>query len=631
MALGPERFARWVLDEQRLLVTDTTFRDAHQSLLATRMRTYDMLAIAPVYARQHAGLFSLEMWGGATFDASMRFLKESPWDRLAELRERVPNILFQMLLRAANAVGYANYPDNVVRAFVKEAAQAGIDLFRIFDALNYLPNLQLAIDAVRNTGMLAEAALCYTGDILNPGRSKYGLKYYVGLAKDLEKMGANLLAIKDMAGICKPLAAEVLVRALKQEVGIPIHFHTHDCAGGQLAALLFAAQEGVDIVDAALGPFSGMTSQPCLNTLVEFLRFTERETGLDFERLQATADYWEAVRRYYRPFESGQLAPSADVYLHEMPGGQYTNLHQQAHAVGLEARWHDICRMYAEVNKLFGDIIKVTPTSKVVGDMALFLVGNNLTPADVLSGQRELAFPESVVEFFSGRLGQPPGGFPEALQRRVLRGRKPIEGRPGATLPPADFEATRQQLQSKLQRPVSDRDIVTHLLYPRVFPEFVAHQRTYSDTSVLPTPVFFYGMEAGEEISVDIEPGKTLFIKFLTVGDPHPDGNRLVFFELNGQPREVLIQDRALGSEVKRHPRAEPGNPLHVGAPMPGLVVNVTVAPEEEVAKGQKLFTLEAMKMETTVYAERAGRVAEVLVRAGTQVEAGELLLRFES
>jgi pyruvate carboxylase len=631
MQLKAEGFAQWVLEQQCLLVTDTTFRDAHQSLLATRMRTHDMLAIAPVYARRHAGLFSLEMWGGATFDTAMRFLKESPWDRLAELRERVPNILFQMLLRAANAVGYANYPDNVVQAFVKEAAQAGIDLFRIFDALNYLPNLQLAIEAVRGTGMLAEAALCYTGDILDPGRPKYSLKYYVGLAKDLEKMGANLLAIKDMAGICKPLAAQVLVRALKQEIGIPIHFHTHDCAGGQIAALLFAAEEGVDVVDAALGPFSGMTSQPNLNTLVESLRHTERDTGLDFDKLEATAEYWEAVRRYYRPFESGQLAPSADVYRHEMPGGQYTNLHQQAQAVGLESRWHEICEMYAEVNKLFGDVIKVTPTSKVVGDMALFMVGNNLTPQEVLSGQRDLAFPESVVEFFSGRLGQPPGGFPEALQRRVLRGRKPIEGRPGASLPPADFAATRGQLEKQLQRPVSDRDLVTHLLYPRVFPEFVDHQRKYSDTSVLPTAVFFYGMEAGQEISVDIEPGKTLFIKFLTVGDAHPDGTRLVFFELNGQPREVLVLDRSLASEVKQRPKAEPDNPLHVGAPMPGLVVSVTVAAGEEVAKGQKLFTLEAMKMETTVYAERDGRVAEVPVRAGTQVEAGELLLRFEA
>jgi pyruvate carboxylase len=616
--------------QQRLLLTDTTFRDAHQSLLATRMRTYDMLQIAPVYARRHAGLFSLEMWGGATFDTALRFLKESPWDRLAELRERIPNTLFQMLLRAANAVGYTNYPDNVVKLFVKESALAGIDLFRIFDALNWLPNLRLAIDAVRHTGMLCEAALCYTGDILDPGRTKYSLKYYVDLAKQLEKAGANLLAIKDMAGLCKPYAARLLVRTLKQEIGIPIHFHTHDAAGGQIASLLEAAWEGVDIVDAAMAPLAGMTSQPSLNSLVEVLRFTERDTGLAYELLQATADYWEAVRRYYQPFESGQLAASADVYRHEMPGGQYTNLHRQAQALGLEKQWPEVCRMYAEVNRLFGDIIKVTPTSKVVGDMALFMVGNNLTPTEVLEGKRDLAFPESVVEFFEGRLGQPQGGFPKALQKRVLRGRKPLRGRPGASLPPADFAATRRQLEEQLQRPVSDREIVTHLLYPRVFPDFATHQQKYSDTSLIPTPVFFHGMEPGEEISIDIEKGKTLIIKFLTVGDPHPDGNRLVFFELNGQPREVLVQDRSLTAEGKVHPKAEPNNPLQVGAPMPGLVASVTVVAGEQVAVGQKLFTLEAMKMETTGYAERAGRVAEVLVKPGTQVEAGDLLLRFE-
>ncbi|HJT78713.1 MAG TPA: pyruvate carboxylase, partial [Gemmataceae bacterium] len=428
--LGPERFARWVREQERLLLTDTTFRDAHQSLLATRMRTYDMLRIAPVYAYRHAGLFSLEMWGGATFDSAMRFLKESPWDRLAELRERVPNLLFQMLLRAANAVGYTNYPDNVVRAFVKEAAQAGIDLFRVFDAGNWLPNLELAIEAVRDTGMLCEAAVCYTGDILNPARPKYDLKYYVDLAKELERRGANLLAIKDMAGLCKPFAARELVRALKQEVGIPVHFHTHDSAGGQLASYLMAAEQGVDIVDCAMAPFSGMTSQPSLNALVEALRFTPRDTGLDFEALEETAAYWDAVRHYYRPFESGQVGPSAEVYRHEMPGGQYTNLYQQAQALGLEGRWPEVCRTYAAVNQLFGDIIKVTPTSKVVGDMALFLVGNNLTAEDVLEGERELAFPASVVEFFEGRLGQQPGGFPEAVQRRVLRGRPALQGRP---------------------------------------------------------------------------------------------------------------------------------------------------------------------------------------------------------
>jgi pyruvate carboxylase len=631
LELGPEKFASWVLEQKRLLVTDTTFRDAHQSLLATRMRTHDMLRIAPVYAVQHAELFSLEMWGGATFDTSMRFLKECPWGRLTELRERVPNILFQMLLRAASAVGYTNYPDNVVRGFVKESAQAGIDLFRIFDACNWMPNLEMAIEAVRDAGMLAEAAICYSGDILNARRPKYSLPYFIDLARQLEKRGANLLAIKDMAGLCKPFAAQMLVRALKQEVGIPIHFHTHDSAGSQIASLILAAEEGVDIVDAAMSSFSGMTSQPSLNALVEAMRFTDRDTGLGYEALEATDEYWEAVRGYYRPFESGQVAPNADVYRHEMPGGQYTNLHQQAIAVGLGDRWHDVCRTYADVNRMFGDIIKVTPTSKVVGDMALFMVSNNLTPDEVVEGDRELAFPASVVEFFEGKLGQPPGGFPERLQMRVLRGKTPLRERPGLHLPPADFEKIKQDLTAKWRRPAMDRDAVTHVLYPRVHAEFVAHQQAYSDTSLLPTPVFFFGLEPGEEISVDIEPGKTLIIKFQTVGDPHPDGKRSVFFELNGQPREVLVVDRSLGGGVATRPKAEAGNPLHVGTPMPGAVSVVAVAPGETVAKGQKLFTLEAMKMETTVYAERAGRVAEVLVKAGTQVDAGELLLRYEA
>jgi pyruvate carboxylase len=629
-ALGPERFAEWVLLQERLLVTDTTFRDAHQSLLATRMRTHDMLRIAPFYAARHADLFSLEMWGGATFDAAMRFLKESPWQRLAEMRQRIPNILFQMLLRSASAVGYTNYPDNVVKAFVKEAGRAGIDLFRIFDALNGLDNLTLAIEAVRDAGMLCEAAVCYTGDILDPSRSKYDLAYYVNLAKELEKRGANLLAIKDMAGLCKPYAAQRLVRALRQEIGLPIHFHTHDCAGGQIASYLLAAEEGVSIVDVAMAPFSAMTSQPSLTALVEALRFQRRDTRIDREPLLETADYWEAVRGLYRPFETGQLAPTADVYQNEMPGGQYTNLYAQAAALGLADRWREVCRAYADVNRLFGDIVKVTPTSKVVGDMAIFLVGNNLSADDVLEKARDLALPESVVELFEGRLGTPPGGFPEALQQRVLRGRKPIEGRPGATLPPADFAKARADLEKQVKRAVSERELLSYLLYPRVFPDLAAHQARYSDTSVLPTPVFFYGMEPGEETSIDIERGKTLIVKFLTVGDPHEDGTRTVFFELNGQPREVVVGDRSLMGKVAARPKAETGNPRHVGAPMPGLVVRVLAAAGEDVAAGQKLFTLEAMKMETTLYAEKAGRVSAVLVQAGTQVEAGDLLLRFE-
>jgi pyruvate carboxylase len=629
--LGAEKFSRWVREQQPLLVTDTTFRDAHQSLLATRMRTHDMLRIAPYYAARLAGLFSLEMWGGATYDTAMRFLKESPWQRLIDLRSRIPNILFQMLLRSASAVGYTNYPDNVVKAFVQESAQAGIDLFRIFDALNGLPNLQLAIEAVRETGMLCEAAICYTGDILDPARKKYNLAYYFSMAKELEKRGANLLAIKDMAGLCKPFAAQLLVRSLRQEIGIPIHFHTHDCAGGQIASYLLAAEEGVSIVDCAMAPFSSMTSQPSLHALVEALRFRPRNPMLDDEALQEVADYWAGVRSLYAAFETGQLAPTADVYVNEMPGGQYTNLYQQAQALGLEERWREVCRMYAEVNRLFGDIIKVTPTSKVVGDMALFMVGNNLTPADVVNGTRELSFPESVVEFFEGRLGEPPGGFPEALQKRVLRGRPPLRGRPGASLPPADFAAARATLEQQIGRPVNERELLSYLLYPRVFPELAAHQAKYSDTSVLPTPVFFYGMEPGEEASIDIERGKTLILKFVAVGEAHEDGSRTVFFELNGQPREVVVMDRSLGGKVAAHPKAEPNNPLHVGAPMPGLVVRVAVKEEESVSTGQKLFTLEAMKMETTIYAERSGTITEILVQPGHQVDAGDLLLRYEA
>jgi pyruvate carboxylase len=628
--LGPEGFTRWLMGEQRLLLTDTTFRDAHQSLLATRMRTRDMLRVAPFYARRLAGLFSLEMWGGATFDTAMRFLRESPWQRLVQLRERVPNILFQMLLRSASAVGYTNYPDNVVHAFVKEAAQAGVDLFRVFDALNGLPNLELAIDAVRSTGMLCEAAICYTGDVLDPARPKYSLAYYVDLAKRLERAGAHLLGIKDMAGLCKPYAAQVLVRALRQEVGIPIHFHTHDCAGGQVAAVLLAAEEGASVVDGAMAPLAGTTSQPSLQAVVEALRRRPRDTGLDGEALQEAADYWEATRRLYAPFESGQRAPQADVYDNEMPGGQYTNLYHQAQSVGLEGRWREVCRTYALVNQMFGDIIKVTPTSKVVGDMALFMVANNLAPGDVTEGKGELAFPESVVEFFEGRLGEPPGGFPEPLRARVLRGRRPISGRPGASLPPADFAAARAAVQEEVGRPVSDRELLSYLLYPRVFPDFAAHQARYSDTSVLPTHVFFYGMRPGEEAAVDIEQGKTLIVKLLTVGEPHADGRRTVFFELNGQPREVVVADRALAGQAVGRPRAEAGNPLQVGAPMPGAVVRVLIAEGDEVSAGQKLVTLEAMKMETTLYAERPGSVAEVLVEPGMQVEAGDLLLRFE-
>jgi pyruvate carboxylase len=629
--LGAKKFGEWICAERQLLLTDTTFRDAHQSLLATRLRTYDMLHIADAYARRHAGLFSLEMWGGATFDTAMRFLKECPWQRLADLRERIPNILFQMLLRASNALGYANYPDNVVQGFVKEATQAGIDVFRVFDSLNWLPNMGVAMDAVVESGALCEAAICYTGDILDPKRSKYDLKYYVNMAKELERMGSHLLAIKDMAGLCKPYAAELLIKTLKQEVGIPIHFHTHDTSGVQAAAILKGAEAGLDIADAAVAPFSGLTSQPNLNSLVESLRFTERETPLDPVELDELARYWQAVREYYAPFETGMLASSADVYRHEMPGGQYTNLWQQAHAIGLGERWGDICRTYAEVNQLFGDIVKVTPSSKAVGDMALFLITNNLQVADVLNASQELAVPASVVDLLSGRMGQPPGGFPSEVQERILRGKPALTTRPGESLPPADLEATAADLEKLLGRQPLEREVISYLIYPKVFSEFTAHQETYGDTSILPTPLFLYGLDAGEEASVELERGKTLIIKYLTCGDAHPDGRRTVFFELNGQPRSVNVRDFSLDDKQAARSKADASDPTHVGAPMPGLVVTVAVRPGEIVTKGKKLLTLEAMKMETTLYAERDGEIAEVLVEPGSAVETNDLILRWRS
>ncbi len=628
--LGPEKFSRWILEQRPLLLTDTTFRDAHQSLLATRFRTYDLVNIAEAYARLCPQLFSLEMWGGATFDTSMRFLKESPWRRLTQLREKIPNILFQMLLRASNAVGYTNYPDNVVQAFVEEAAQAGIDVFRVFDALNWTENMRVAMEAVLQTNAICEAAICYTGDILDPRRTKYDLKYYVNLAKELEKMGAHILAIKDMAGLCKPLAARRLIQTLKQEVGIPIHFHTHDTAGIQAGAIFEGAEVDLDIADAAMAPMSGGTSQPNLNTLVASLQFSDRNPELNLAHLDAIADYWRSVREFYTPFESPVLPATADLYEHEMPGGQYTNLYYQAQALGLADRWAEVCRVYAQVNAMFGDIVKVTPTSKAVGDMALFMVANNLTPDDVLDPSRELAFPASVKDLIGGKMGQPPGGFPPLVVERILRGEKPLEGRPGAAFPPTDFEAAAKEIERFLGRQPSRREILSYVLYPKVFEDFAAHQNKYSDTSMLPTPLFFYGMQRGEEVAVEIEPGKTLIIQFLAVGEPHSDGRRTVFFELNGQPRSVSVVDHTLEAETQKRLKADPGDPKQIGAAMPGIIVTVAVQPGDQVSKGQKLLSLEAMKMETTLYAEQDGKIAQVYIHPGSQIETGDLLLTFE-
>jgi pyruvate carboxylase len=627
--MGPQAFAAWLRRQNRLSITDTTMRDAHQSLLATRMRSFDMLAIADAYARLAPGLFSLEMWGGATFDTSMRFLKECPWDRLTQLRERIPNILFQMLLRASNAVGYTNYPDNVVQAFVKESAAAGIDVFRVFDPLNWVPNMKVAIDAVLESGAICEAAICYTGDVLDPARTKYSLDYYVTLAKELEKLGAHMLAIKDMAGLCKPFAAGKLVKALHDEIGIPIHFHTHDTSAASLASGLEAARAGASVVDAAMAPFAGLTSQPNLNALVDAVRNTPLDTGLDPEPLRHLAHYWAAVREHYTAFECGMKAPDADLYLHEMPGGQFTNLLEQAKALGLGDRWEEVCRAYSQVNQLLGDIVKVTPTSKAVGDLALLLVTNGMQASDLLSDSREMSFPESVVDLLAGRMGQPPGGFPPEVVKRVVRPGDVVTGRPGASMPPADFKAAEKKAGEILGHAASQREVLSWLLYPRVFQDYVQHASRHGDVSVLPTPAFLEGPKPGEELAVDIEPGKTLVIRLLTVGEPHADGTRTVFFELNGQPRSVSVADKSLEAKVQRRPKAAVGDAREVGAPMPGLIVTVAVSPGDTVTKGQKLLSLEAMKMETTVYAERDGKVAEVLVAPGTPVEAGELVVRY--
>ncbi len=631
--LGPERFADWVRGQRRLLITDTTLRDAHQSLLATRIRTHDMAAVADAIARLVPDLFSLEMWGGATFDTSMRFLQENPWDRLAQLRRRIPNVLFQMLLRASNAVGYTNYPDNVVKEFVRCSASNGIDLFRIFDSLNWTENMRVAMAAVReDTGSLCEAAICYTGDILDPKRTKYSLDYYVRLGRELVGMGAHILGIKDMAGLCKPYAAQALVKALRDEVGVPIHFHTHDTSGINGASILRAADAGVDVADAAIGSMSGNTSQPSLNAIAAALRHTERDTRLDQEALDALSDYWSAVRDLYYPFEEGLRAPTADVYRHEMPGGQYTNLRQQANSLGLGPRWDEVCRAYAAANQLFGDIVKVTPSSKVVGDMALFMVTNHLTAADVVDPRKPLNFPRSVVEMMQGLLGRPESGWPAQLQQKVLQsaGAAALDDRPGATLPPVDFAAVREELRARTHREPTQENALSYVLYPEVYLDYAAHREKYGDTSVLPTTNFFYGMQPGDETAVEIERGKTLIIRYLTTGEVREDGTRTVFFELNGQPREVTVVDRAIGATVPRHPKADPDNAEHIAAPMPGKISAVVAVKGQEMKAGDRLLSIEAMKMETAVYCPRDATVADVLVEPGTAVEARDLLVVLE-
>ena len=624
---GPEGFAQWMLDQKAVLITDTSMRDAHQSLLATRIRSYDILRIAPAYAEHLPQLLSLECWGGATFDVAMRFLKEDPWERLVNIKERVPNILLQMLLRSANAVGYTNYPDNVVTHFVEHAADAGVDLFRVFDSLNWVENMRVSMDAVLESGKLCEAAICYSGNMLDPEPNKYDLAYYVGLAHELEKAGAHILGIKDMAGVCKPAAISRLVTELKQEIGIPIHFHTHDTSGISSASVLAAVDAGVDAVDAAMDSLSGLTSQPNLGAIADALSGLDRDTGLDRAAIRQISRYWELVREHYSGFESEIRSGTADVYRHAMPGGQYTNLREQARSLGVADRWPEVADRYAEVNELFGDVIKVTPTSKIVGDMALAMVTSGLSADDIVNPDKEVAFPESVVSFFRGDIGQPIGGFPKKLQKKILQDEKPLTKRPGAALSPVDLDAEKERVEKKLSRRISDRELSSYLLYPTVFEEYAAHLRSYADVSTLPTPVFFYGLKPQEEIAVDIERGKTLVIRLLAVSDVDEKGNRRVFFELNGQPRTIELADSSAAHTVKAHPKADPANAGHIAAPMPGKVVSVSVEAGQSVERGDTLLCIEAMKMETLLRAESPGTVSAVHVSVGMRIEARDLLI----
>ena len=627
--MGGKKFGEWMLAQERVLITDTTMRDAHQSLLATRMRTYDIARIADAYARNLPQLLSLECWGGATFDVAMRFLNECPWYRLSNLRRRVPNLLFQMLLRGANGVGYTNYPDNVVQAFVAQAAESGVDIFRVFDSLNWVENMRVAMDAVQESGKVCESAICYTGDIQDPNRCKYDLKYYVALAKEMAAAGAHVLGLKDMAGLVKPGAASILVRAIKEETGLPVHFHTHDTSGIASASVLAAVDAGVDAIDLAMDSMSGTTSQPNLGSVVAALRDTARDPGLDAATIRRFSDYWEATRQNYLAFESDLRSGASEVYLHELPGGQFTNLKEQARALGLVGRWHEVAQAYAEVNDMLGDIVKVTPSSKMVGDMALMMVSAGLTRAEVEDPDKEIAFPDSVRGFFRGELGQPTGGFPKALQKKVLQGEEAMTERPGAYLPPAGLDALRREAEKKTGRAISDAEFNSYLMYPKVFSDYASHRREFGPVDVLPTPVFFYGMKPGEEIFVDLEPGKTMVIRCQAIGETDDEGNVKVFFDLNGQPRRAKVPNRRAAAAVEKRPQAEEGNPNHVPAPMPGVVASLAVNEGQKVEAGDLLLTIEAMKMETAIRAERGGTIARVVAGASAQVDAKDLLIEF--
>ena len=623
---GPEALSKLVLGEKKLLVCDTTMRDAHQSLLATRVRTRDIVKGMEGTSEILADAFSLECWGGATFDVAYRFLHESPWERLDLIRQKAPNLLLQMLLRGANAVGYTNYPDNVIREFIKEAARSGIDVFRIFDSLNWIPGMEVAMDEVLKQDKICQATICYTGDILDPKRDKYTLDYYVKMAKELEHRGAHMLAIKDMSGLLKPYAAKKLVSTLKQEIGIPIQLHTHDTTGNQVAALLLAAEAGVDAVDCAISSMAGMTSQPSLNAVVAAMKDTERDTGLDLDRLQTLTDYWEDVRKRYDSFEGGLEYNTTDIYRYEIPGGQYTNLKPQVESLGLGDRFVEVKENYRKVNEMVGDIVKVTPSSKMVGDLAIFMTQNNLTPENIVEKGESLAFPDSVVSYFSGMMGQPAGGFPKDLQRGVLKGKKPITCRPGELLPPVDFEEKKREMQSFDADP-SWRAILSYCLYPKVVEDYVKNQKEYGYIMRLGSHVFFHGLAVGETNKVNIADGKTLVIKYLGLGEVDKEGMRTVSFELNGIRRDVQVPDEEAQKNIVKVPMADPEDKSQVGSSIPGAVSRLNVKVGDTVEKNQTLVTIEAMKMETAITARMSGTVSEILVKEGETVKGGQLIL----
>ncbi|MCM4153874.1 pyruvate carboxylase [Arenibacter sp. N53] len=630
--LGPEQFAQWLKKEKKIHFTDTTMRDAHQSLLATRMRTVDMLKVAEGYAKNHPEIFSLEVWGGATFDVCLRFLQENPWERLELLRKAMPNILLQMLIRGSNGVGYTAYPDNLIERFVEESYKSGVDVFRIFDSLNWMKSMGPCIDYVRTkTGGLAEGSICYTGDILDPSKTKYDIKYYVQLAKDIENAGAHILGVKDMAGLLKPYAAYELISALKSEINIPIHLHTHDTSSTQAAMYLKAIEAGVDVVDVALGGLSGLTSQPNFNSVVEMLRFNERQNSLNTDKLAEYSNYWETVRNYYYTFESGLKSGTGEVYKHEIPGGQYSNLKGQAIALGLEDKFPEVTKMYGEVNKLFGDIVKVTPSSKVVGDMAQYMISNGLTAEDVLERGDTISFPQSVIGFFKGDLGQPVGGFPAMLQKIVLKDEKPFTDRPNAHLEPIDFDkefnAFKRKFSSGMGRELLITDFLSYKLYPKVFTDAYNHHVKYGNVMNIPTKNFFYGMEIGEEIIVELDRGKNILVSLMLRGEPDDAGNVSIYFKVNGQLRNVIIKDKSVKVDKIENVKADTSNPKECGAPLQGLLSSVLVKKNQEVKKNQPLFVIEAMKMETTVTATEEGIVDRVLLQGGSLVNSEDLVL----